>query len=300
MFHITYRPDNFESFLGNESNLKSLKEVIKKPDHPHCYIFYGLRGSGKTTLARILENEFNCQDNVYELNSANNRGIDSARQIIDNCQFKSLNGKNKLFILDEVHQATKDFQNSMLKILEDTPKDCYFILCTTEIEKIIKTIRDRCFCFKVEKLDYNNMMKLLKSVYQKENGKCPISALKKIIEKSETNRQALIILEKIIYMDNEDEINKIIDEFQESIESIELCRAMLKDWESVKEVLKKLDESEDIERLRRMILSYFSKMILNANKDNAIRAGVIIQAFSNNFFDSGKAGFISKCLEIFL
>jgi hypothetical protein len=86
-----------------------------------------------------------------------------------------------------------------------------------------------------------------------------------------------------------------------SKESIELCRALLKDWQSVQNVLKKLDENEDIEKLHRMILSYFSKVILNSsNKDNSIKAGIIIQAFSNNFFDSGKAGFVSKCLEIFL
>ena len=300
-FHLKYRPNNFEEFLGNNANVVSLKKIIKKEDHPHCYLFYGIRGGGKTTLARILSKEFDCGENIYEVNGSDNRGIETARQIIEQSQFKCLDGKNKCYILDECHRMTIDMQSALLKILEDTPRNVYFFLCTTEPEKLLKTVRDRCFTFKVEKLYNEEMIKLLKGIRKKEKGTCSDDTLDRIYKKSESNRQALIMLEKTLTVEDDSEARKIIDEFKESIESIELCRALFKDWRTVVKVLNKLDESEDIEKIRRMILGYYNKVLLNpaSNSSSLKKASLIIKSFKNNFFDSGKAGLSQACYQSF-
>lgn len=297
--HLKYRPENFESFLGNEG-VKELQEMIKKPDHPHCYLFYGEMGCGKTTLARLLGKQFNCDD-VIEINSANNRGIDTARQIIENSEYKTISGSNKLFILDEIHQTTKDFQNAMLKILEDTPKHVYFILCTTDENKIIKTVKDRCCQFKVEKLSYVEMMKLLKEIRIKENGKVPLIVLKKITENAKSNRQALILLEQVLNVEDEKTALKMINEYQdEDTNLIDLCRNLLSDWTSTKQLLSKINDNEDVEKIRRMVLSYMQKVILGDNENKALKASLIIENFKHNFFETGKAGLVQACFNIFI
>ena len=152
--HIDYRPADFDEILGNEETIKSIKSILARDeDRPHAWMFVGPSGCGKTTLARIVSAALGCPPKInkaanldfQEINTSDMRGIDTAREILKTMNFAPVNtaSKCRVYILDECHQATKDFQNSLLKALEDTPDHVYFLLCTTDPSKLLKTIKNR-------------------------------------------------------------------------------------------------------------------------------------------------------------
>jgi len=297
-FHLKYRPQTLDEFIGNPTTVESLQSIIKSDDPPHCYLFHGPSGCGKTTLGRILANSFGCSEHdLKEYNSSNTRGIDTAREIIQNSKYKPLSGSVRVYLLDEVHQTTKDFQNAMLKILEDTPSHCYFILCTTEPDRLLTTIRNRCSTFPVAKLASKTLMRLLRSVCQQEEIEIDKEIKQQIANGAEGSpRQALVLLEQIAGSANAD-INKLVAGASiQNKQVLDLCRALLdgRNWKTITSILKGLDEEP--EKVRRAVLGYFNKVALN-NTESAI---MILEAFEDNFYDSGQAGLTLACYRAML
>ncbi len=294
-----YEPKNLNEIIGNENNKIILNGFLKQEKIPQIYLFTGAYGCGKTLFSNLLAKELKCGFNIYELNASSDRGIEAIRNIIDNCHFRSLDGNPKAYILDECHQLPSLSQDALLTTFQKPPENVYFYLCTTEKNKLLPTLISRCKQIEVEKVSDEKLISYLIHVSLKENNKIDNEVAEKIVRSSEGHiRDALNILEIVLqFTDKEKQLEMANKELKQKREAIELCRALSKDWQSVQSVLKKLDESEDIERLRRIILSYYSKVLLNTGNS---KAGIIIQAFSNNFFDSGRPGFIAKCYEIFL
>ncbi len=297
-FNIEYRPTKFADVVGNKSTISSLQTVLEGEKKPHVYLFTGPSGCGKTTLARITASELQCSPHdLVELNSSNNRGIDTARDIISQMVYKPLHGSVKVFLLDEVHQTTKDFQQAMLKALEDTPAHVYFMLCTTEPEKLLPTIKNRAVTFSVERLKDQQIVRLLWSICQKEKKEIDKEILQDIAEECEGSaRQAVITLQKVIGLTKEDEIKEAIRSAKvEEAAVIDLCRALLKkeSWKEVSKIIKGIDE--DPEKVRRAVLGYMSSALLNSGQE---RAAFIIECFSDNYFNTGKAGLIFSCFSV--
>ena len=149
--HITYRPNKFAEIIGNKSTVKTIQNKINGDDPPHAILLHGPSGCGKTTLARIISTELGCNINsndFNELDIAQLTGVDTAREIRQNMNFLPMESKCRVWLLDEFHKASASFQNAMLKALEDTPKHVYFILCTTDPQKVIKTVQTRCQKYK--------------------------------------------------------------------------------------------------------------------------------------------------------
>jgi len=164
---LKYRPKNFENFIGNNSTITALKSSLDKKT-VRCYLIHGKSGCGKTTLARIIATKLGATDrDIKELNVSNQRGIDKARKIITLTIYRPLGGV-RVFILDEAHRSTVDFQNAMLKIMEEPPKGNYFVLCTTEPEKLLETIKNRCSIFHVRELSIDEITILLNYVIKEE------------------------------------------------------------------------------------------------------------------------------------
>lgn len=292
MLHITERPDSFDKVIGNKETIQSIQSLLKRKDHPHSYMLHGLSGCGKTTIARIMAKELNISENdIQEINSSNNRGIDTAREIIQNAAYKPLNGTHKMYILDEVHKTTKDFQNAMLKILEDTPSHVYFVLCTTEPEQIIKTIRTRCSSFEVQFPAVNVLARFLKGIAEKHEKEFSSKIYKAIAEHSEDSiRQSLIILDQVLEVEEEEEALAIINSIKsQEATVIDLCRALIKkqSWNKVSELIKSI--TEEPEKVRRAVLGYASAVLLNSGDEQAAE---VIDNFKDNFYDSGKSGLV--------
>jgi len=193
--------------------------------------------------------------------------------------------------------ATKEFQNSMLKTLEEPPPNTYFILCTTEPEKLLPTIKTRATTYQVSPLMNNEVLKLLKVVCKKEGKKVDEKVLQEIVRVAEgCPREALTILDAVIDMDSTgDQIQAIIDQTVSESSLKELCIALLnsKSWKVTSEILKNLEGEP--ESIRYGILGYMNSVLLNSGN---IRASDIIIIFENNFYDSKKAGLNNACFMV--
>ena len=143
-----YRPENFDEVLGQDHIVTTLSESLKLGNVAHAYLFSGGRGTGKTTMARILARAVNCSENdLYEIDAASNRGIDDIRELREAVNTLPFESPYKVYIIDEVHMLTKEAFNALLKTLEEPPAHALFILATTEMDKLPETIVSRCQTF---------------------------------------------------------------------------------------------------------------------------------------------------------
>ncbi len=174
VFARKYRPQKFSEVIHQELAINALKNALKTNRVGHAYIFFGARGVGKTTIARILAKRLNCEtpdenepcnqcsscleiikgisNDVIEIDAASNRGIDNIRDLRENVKFSPMGGKYKIYIIDEVHMLTDQSFNALLKTLEEPPPHVVFILATTEFHKIPETILSRCQDFVFRKV----------------------------------------------------------------------------------------------------------------------------------------------------
>ncbi len=205
-----YRPQKFSDLIGQEHLVQTLVNEISDEKIAHAYLFSGPRGTGKTTMARLLAKAVNCQNrkpgdfepcnecsscseiassrniDVIEIDAASNTGVDNVREnIIDNAQFKPTKSKYKVFIIDEVHMLSTSAFNALLKTLEEPPSHVVFILATTELRKLPMTIISRCQRFNFKKIPEDIMIKKLEAIAENENIKVEKDVLKKIIIKSD-------------------------------------------------------------------------------------------------------------------
>jgi len=294
-----HRPASFGEIEGNKQLVEALGSVLSdKKGCPHALLLHGPTGCGKTTLARIIASKLDVSGMDYvEVDSADFRGIDTIRAIRKNAQYKPLEGACRVWILDECHKLSNDAQNALLKILEDTPRHVYFILCTTEPTKLIPTIRGRCSQYNVSPLNENQMMRLLRRIVKAEGETLQKLIYQQIIQDSfGHSRNALQILEQVLAVEpgNRLETAKRVAETQS--QSIELCRALLQKtgWKKIANILKGLKEQE-AESIRRHVLGYCEAILLKGEND---RAGLVMELFINPFYNSGWPGLVFACYSI--
>lgn len=164
-----YRPENWGEVIGQDHIVKAIDGALKAGKVSHAYLLCGPRGTGKTTIARIIAHELGSSVNdIYELDAASNRGIDDVRSIRDSVHTMPFDSKYKIYILDEVHMFTKDAWNALLKTIEEPPKHVIFILATTELEKVPDTIVSRCQSFIFRKPTDSILTSVVTNVAKKE------------------------------------------------------------------------------------------------------------------------------------
>ena len=153
---VKYRPATFEDMVGHKAVVASVCGQLEKEDIPKAWLFTGQSGIGKTTIARVLAKTFGATvTGILERNSADFRGIDAMRGLLKQTLFKTPGSPFTVVILDECHQLTPEAQNALLKALEDTPKHVYFILCTTEPEKLLEGRRRKLAKARQERREKN-------------------------------------------------------------------------------------------------------------------------------------------------
>ncbi|MCK5022018.1 MAG: DNA polymerase III subunit gamma/tau [Candidatus Pacebacteria bacterium] len=164
-----YRPRDFKEVLGQEHITDTLKKAISLGNIAHAYLFSGTRGTGKTSIARLLAQEIKCSLNdLNEMDAASNRGIDDIRELREAVNVLPFESPYKVYIIDEVHMLTKEAFNALLKTLEEPPKHVVFVLATTEIEKIPDTILSRCQTFTFKKPTQEILKKAILDICKKE------------------------------------------------------------------------------------------------------------------------------------
>ncbi len=164
-----YRPLTFADVIGQDHVVEVLQTAIKQGNISHAYLLTGSRGTGKTTIARIIANVLETSPNdLYEIDAASNRGIDNIRELRENVNTLPFDSKYKVYIVDEVHMLTKEAFNALLKTLEEPPAHVIFILATTELEKVPETIVSRCQTFVFKKPSIEILKKVVESIAKKE------------------------------------------------------------------------------------------------------------------------------------
>ena len=228
---LKYRPQIFDDLIGQEVITQTIINSIKAKKIPNAYLFTGIRGIGKTTIARIVAKSLNCSNgidnkckvkcencdsitssnhiDVLEIDAASKTGVDDVRDLIEFSRYGPTSSKYKIFIIDEVHMLSKQAFNALLKTLEEPPEYLKFIFATTEIKKIPITILSRCQRFDLSRIKSSELFKFIKEIKDKEKGNVSDDALKLIVKISEGSvRDALSLLDRgMLSVGSNEELN---------------------------------------------------------------------------------------------
>ncbi len=230
-FFRKYRPQQFSDLIGQEALVKALSNAIELNRIANAYLFCGPRGTGKTSSARIFAKSLNCAEgisitpcqkcascvditnasglDVIEIDAASNRGIDDAKELISQVQYAPINGRFKIFIIDEVHMLSKDAFNALLKTFEEPPANVIFILATTEPHKVLETIVSRCQRYDFRRITIEDIVTKLKEVATLEKIKITDDALFEIAKSSNGGmRDSLALLDQVAVLGLKEEITR--------------------------------------------------------------------------------------------
>ncbi|MBR0474318.1 MAG: DNA polymerase III subunit gamma/tau [Erysipelotrichaceae bacterium] len=318
-----YRPSTFEEVVGQKHVVMTLQNAVKNNKLAHAYLFCGPRGTGKTSVAKLLAKTINCTSenkpcghcancidiqesthpDVVELDAATNNGVDEVRELIEKVKYAPMQGKYKVYIIDEVHMMTPSAFNALLKTLEEPPEYCVFILATTEPHKVLPTIVSRCQRFDFNKVPVPVMKERLRYIVDKEGIKCDDSALQLISELAEGGmRDALSVLDQCIaYAENNitAEDVSVVYGIATTAEKLELLKAV-KDKDVQKTMSMVSDFSGrgiDLQRLTLDLINLAKEAVIysySKNKDLLEKATVDQVRELLNEYSSGE---LLKCID---
>lgn len=287
-----WRPKNFHEIVGQEHIVKTLLNALKQKKTAHAYLFSGPRGTGKTTAAKIFAKALNCEKldgvepcnlcpscvsidrgsamEVFEIDAASNRGIDEIRDLRENIKLSSIQGKHKVYIIDEVHMLTTEAFNALLKTLEEPPPQVVFILATTEVQKIPLTILSRVQRFEFHRISVDIIQNRLTEVCQSLNRLVDPDALLVIAQKSEGGlRDALSILDQCLLQDDPlrvKEVYQVLGMVGEVFSSQLVDALLSSDYGKTLNFLSEgIQQGQDPRQIVRELLEYLRQMLLTSS-----------------------------------
>ena len=304
----SYRPIHFDNLIGQEHIVQTLKNAVKENKVSHAYLFCGPRGTGKTTIAKILAKAVNCEatnnqpceqcsnctsfnnsnhPDIIEIDAASNNGVDEVRDLIEKVKYAPIKGTKKIYIIDEVHMMSSSAFNALLKTLEEPPAHIIFILATTEPQKVLPTIISRCQRFDFKKASVDNNKKLLEYVLKTEKIEYEEPAIALISQLADGGmRDALSILEQCLsYIQGIltlDSVNKVY-----GIVSIEhkinfILNLLAKDMEEVLNTINNfLEKGIDIKRLTYDLVHIIKDIIIHKNTNNPTTMFILTPFYFN-------------------
>lgn len=298
---VRYRCKSLEEVIGNESVIKGLSKVLNRSEDklPHAYLLTGDAGTGKSVVARIIASSLGCDSSFdfREMDAADFRGIDTIRSIREHISLSPMKSKCRVWFLDECHQLTNDAQEGLLKAIEDPPSTAFFILATTEPEKLKASLKRRCVTYHLSTIDEETIIEYLKRVCEQESSSLTLDVLEYIAKESKGSLGVALSLLELVIDTNDKRARKILED-QETVESqtIDLCRALIKkkSWKEVAAIITSL-EKEEPEKIRRHVCGYFYKVLLNSGSPDAY---LVLDAFKEPYYVTGKIGLVLSCYAV--
>lgn len=298
----TYRPTTFDEVAGQQHIVKTFKNALATNKISHAYLFAGPRGTGKTTMAKLLAKALNCEHgigcqcnecqncksinnnshpDVLEIDAASNRGINEIKDLIEKVKYSTILGRYKVYIIDEVHMMTNEAFNALLKTLEEPPEHVIFILATTEPHKLLPTILSRCQRYDFGKVPNDEMSKRIQVILEKEGVVYNQEAVDLIISLSDGGmRDALSMLDQVLaYSNNSLEVEDVLSIFslESKAEKLSLIQSILKNDVSdvLNRIQKYISKGTDIKRLTNDLLTLFKDALVYGVTNNKALLEVI-------------------------
>lgn len=265
-----YRPQGFTEVRGQEHIVKALEASIKNKKIAHAYLFSGGRGTGKTSVARILARQLGVSDkDLYEMDAASNRGIDDIRELREGVYAMPFESPYKFYIIDEAHMLTKEAWNALLKTLEEPPTHVIFVLATTDRDKVPDTILSRCEVYSFKQPTREILAQIVSDVAKKEGYTLERAAAELVALLAEGSfRDALSILQKVLTVSKDKKVDVAEVELVTGAPRSELVREILsaiakKDSNAaLKNIRKAMDENIDARMLARLIVHRMRVVLL--------------------------------------
>lgn len=303
--HLKYRPSSWKEVLGQRPVVKSLKQVLDK-GLSRTFLLTGPSGMGKTTVARLIAKHVGCDpEEVLEIDGATNTGIDDMREVASRLNYVSIGGSPRCVIVDECHAISKASFQSLLKILEEPPPGVYWVLCTTEADRVPKQIKTRCTDYALRPVSDSLLSDLLVHVRHEEKFTITDKGLGLIVEASEGSpRQVLVFLAKCARLQKSSSIRSVLEQSGEPAEVVDLCRALLGvasgrsvSWKRMAELVRNIKTPPETVRI--IVLRYMNAVMLGGNESKAAAAMSVMSNFQEPFRDrEGTAPLTMACAMV--
>jgi len=327
-FKNSYRPRDIDYVVGHSGIKRFLKKSMTDKTLPQVMLFYGPKGTGKTTTARIIAAGLNCEKGVSlspcgvcdncrsifsdsspdfrEINVGDKTGVGNVRDILETFKFSPMYLNNKIYIFDESHKMSAAAQNGLLKSLEDTVSNIYIIFCTTNKESLLPTLLDRCYDFCFKALNEKELLSIVKDIVITEGKTLNGDIVKCLIETAEGSARRLVVnLHKVLVSDAKtiEEASEVLGtEIMQQQDIKHLSKAVLAaDNKTALKIISKYSYS-DCDTARKSLINYFGAMLSrigsskNINKANKISN--IIDILSSNVANPSKGLFINDIYKI--
>lgn len=286
--HRIYRPADWDSVLGQDPVVRGVRSALDGGTS-RSFLLVGPSGSGKTTVARLIASHVGCEvHNRLDIDAATHTGIDAMRSVAADADYRGLGASDvKVIIVDEAHGLSKQAWQSLLKAVEEPPEHVYWIFCTTEPDKIPKTIQTRCACFEFRSVPVDTLIDLLESVVKDKGWKTSDKVLATIARNSDGSpRRALTLLAAAYKAKTSKQALDLFGSADESEEAVALARGLVRGeltWAKAMKLLTTISDKSP-ESIRLVVLNYLAAVARNAKTDaQAGRALEMMDCFSEPY-----------------